>query len=887
MKGETMKNFLKLSIEEPKLLPPSHCWVLLEPNALRQHIHNLQESDSKLHLLLSWRDVNHRFWQWIRSVLIVHENNLPETLPNKWVSDPACEFIELVTRLCNSMSHFNVEYSHLLNDAKPGLCKNLIMNEGLNSTEDILSYIHKELLILTDLVMFANFPTDTGLMPYNFLYNIVNDEKEPFEKEDKFGLNFTLEDECAKLKLIVDKLKTECEGVKYNLAQELQKAVLKAGLLLNIQLVFTIYIFTLQKFQNKVSLGIKESCGFQYIDRDRLLLAVQIAKRDARCLSSSKIEDDGYIPETAQNFNISSLSSPVDNLLVQKPTQVVRSTDQKYKSILSKPRILPSRNDFYQTTRKLATNTHYQTFDDKAPACSDSPPIRDTDTWTPNRKRALHEPTEKQLRNSQESRIRQLQTKLSQYSDALEELRAKCLSNKAQSQELGSTCKVRKKSLLKIPANNSKSVISSIIRPKSSALRSHLVCKPNTRNSSKIIKSHSFNGVNLTHDNCPMSPTSISINARDHYDSKVSSLWEQAINSLNLDGSSAVTCQPGEYLKNQSPVKSLCGIADDQHIQNSSNQLTINTIKSNLDDCRVLCSAAQELLKQIDEAELEENAIRQRWANKLTYIHDDRKLLNNFPFAKKDDSVCNNHKSDVLSLLNDRSQLQQNDKSIIRPHTSTFQFPKNEAYSKVKSDCNLVDKKSSPLAHFHPLILPVKLHRQLLQSKSRQDVHAKNIWFYLLPTTTFNNLPDIPVIRVCEDLTNDLIQEAVDELYQTIDRAASELVDELIKAELLPEAPDITLSFDKCDDDPHGLSTPALFHQSDLLVHEFDAPVVYKNCSENQTTSNVTSILEIQQESSISNDESVNRLSNSEHTCSISEDISEKYTSEFEDDTVS
>lgn len=224
MKGETMKNFLKLSIEEPKLLPPSHCWVLLEPNALRQHIHNLQESDSKLHLLLSWRDVNHRFWQWIRSVLIVHENNLPETLPNKWVSDPACEFIELVTRLCNSMSHFNVEYSHLLNDAKPGLCKNLIMNEGLNSTEDILSYIHKELLILTDLVMFANFPTDTGLMPYNFLYNIVNDEKEPFEKEDKFGLNFTLEDECAKLKLIVDKLKTECEGVKYNLAQELQKA---------------------------------------------------------------------------------------------------------------------------------------------------------------------------------------------------------------------------------------------------------------------------------------------------------------------------------------------------------------------------------------------------------------------------------------------------------------------------------------------------------------------------------------------------------------------------------------------------------------------------------------------------------------------------------------
>ncbi|VDP10710.1 unnamed protein product, partial [Schistosoma margrebowiei] len=69
-----------------------------------------------------------------------------------------------------------------------------------------------------------------------------------------------------------------------------------------------------------------------------------------------------------------------------------------------------------------------------------------------------------------------------------------------------------------------------------------------------------------------------------------------------------------------------------------------------LDDCRVLCSAAQELLKQIDEAELEENAIRQRWANKLTCIHDDRRLLNNFPLTKKDDSVCKHYKSDVLSL---------------------------------------------------------------------------------------------------------------------------------------------------------------------------------------------------------------------------------------------
>ncbi|XP_018651668.1 hypothetical protein Smp_052150 [Schistosoma mansoni] len=224
LRGETMRQFLKFPMEETKSLPPSHCWVLLDSNAFRQHIHNVQESVSKLHLLLSWREVNHRFWQWIWSILIVHEKNLAETLPNKWVSNSACEFIGLVTRLCSSMSHFKVEYSHILDDTKSSPCKNFTLSENFNSTEDILSCLHKELLVLTDLLMCANFPIDTGLMPYDFHYNIVNDEEKLSEKQNKFGLNFTLENERAKLKLIVDKLKTEYEGIKYNLSQELQKA---------------------------------------------------------------------------------------------------------------------------------------------------------------------------------------------------------------------------------------------------------------------------------------------------------------------------------------------------------------------------------------------------------------------------------------------------------------------------------------------------------------------------------------------------------------------------------------------------------------------------------------------------------------------------------------
>ncbi|TNN09024.1 hypothetical protein EWB00_006614 [Schistosoma japonicum] len=619
----------------------------------------------------------------------------------------------------------------------------------------------------------------------------------------------------------------------------------------------------------------KNSAGFQYIDRDRLLLAVQVAKRDFKFLSSRKAEDDEYIHETVQNFSNSYLSVPSDNQFIKKPTQVVRNNDQKSESVLCKPRI-SSKNEFRQTARNLGTGARYQTFEEKAPPCSDSPPIRDTDIWTPNRKRALHEPTDKQLRNSQESRIRQLQAKLSQYSAALEQLQEKCLSDKVQPQELKSTCKTRKKSLLKLPVNRSKSIISSIVRPKSAASRPNLVHGLDARNPSKI-KSHPFTANHLTTTNL------ISSNPENHYDSKVSLLWEQAMKPpFKTDGPDISICKHDEYLKDEDQNKSLYATTDVHYPQNSSNQLTINTIKSNLDDCRVLCSAAKELLQEIDQAELEENVIRRRWANKLTYINNSSLPLENLPRNIISDATCKHHKSDAFLLPSDKFESQQNDKSLLHPVTSSSQFPKNEADSKVKSHCNPVNKKATPL------ILPVRFHRQLLQSKAKRDVDTKNIWFYLGPTTTFDNLPDIPVADVCEDLTNDLIQEAIDEFYQTIDRTASELVDELIKAELLSEASDITLSLDKCDgDDPHGLSTPVLFRQSDLRVHEFDAPIVCKDANSCQTSSNVTAMF--QNESSISSSErSVNEQSNYENTSSNhDEDINDKYTSEFEEDTVS
>ncbi|CAH8514581.1 unnamed protein product [Schistosoma turkestanicum] len=223
LKSETMRNFLKFSVKESNVLSPTQYRAIIYPNAARQHFQNVQESVSKLHLLLSWKDVNHTFWQWIRSILLAHHNMLAESLPNKWVSDCACELIELVTKLCDSISHFNTEYSHLFDDVKSNLYETPTLNESWSSTEDILSCIHKELLILADLLICVDFATDTQLLPCDFRYNIVSNEKELSKTAEKYGLVFSLGDECAKLKLIVDKLKTECEVIKYSLTRELQR----------------------------------------------------------------------------------------------------------------------------------------------------------------------------------------------------------------------------------------------------------------------------------------------------------------------------------------------------------------------------------------------------------------------------------------------------------------------------------------------------------------------------------------------------------------------------------------------------------------------------------------------------------------------------------------
>ncbi|CAH8854097.1 unnamed protein product [Trichobilharzia szidati] len=647
----------------------------------------------------------------------------------------------------------------------------------------------------------------------------------------------------------------------------------------------------------------KGSTGFQYIDRDRLLLAVHIAKRDVKSLSSNDYEDNTSIYEASQNYNVKPVSPSVDNQSDQSLIKVNRNLRRKCKPILSTPRISALKDDSPRIICNSTADTIQQrTSENKMPARSDSPPIRDTDSWTPSRRRALHEPTERQLKNSQESRIRQLQAKMSQYSAALEELQQYYLSDKASPRESIKHSEIVKKPPVKRSINRPKSssVSGSIIRPKPVILRPRSVHASNTKYPSKIQRSTSFNGIKSKDDHYSVSSIPISSDVDNHYDSKIHSLWKEAVDSLNLNGSDVVLLQPdkSETFREENLQRPVYTSVNNHHSRISPSQPDTNTKESYSTHDSVLCSAMKQLLLQIDEAEIEENEIRRRWANKLTPVSNGSHSLTSYnpPPPVKIQSTCTNHKLDTCSTSHGdfHSQLKYKPFTCPNPSNESIQssFSKKDAPdSKTESLSIPEDNKSSALSHLPSLILPVKLHRHLLQTKTKRDSQIKNMWFYLGPSTTFNNLPDIPVAHVCEELAKDLIQEAIDELYQTIDHTASELVDELIKAELLPEAPDTSISFDnRCEDDPHCLSTPALFRQSDLIVHEFEAPVLSKNCGEeNQNTSNSTSII-LEHDSNLSGEQSVDELSNCQsirNASEIEEEVSEKYTSEFEQDTVS
>ncbi|CAH8854095.1 unnamed protein product [Trichobilharzia szidati] len=130
------------------------------------------------------------------------------------------KFSELVSNLDFSINNFITKYP-FLNDMQLDLSKNPECETDI-PTENLLVDVHKELFYLMEDLTCVNFSDDPSLQLYHFRYNIVHEEEKKLKSEDEGDYDFVLEDECRKLKLIINNLKTKSEHIKHELSQELQ-----------------------------------------------------------------------------------------------------------------------------------------------------------------------------------------------------------------------------------------------------------------------------------------------------------------------------------------------------------------------------------------------------------------------------------------------------------------------------------------------------------------------------------------------------------------------------------------------------------------------------------------------------------------------------------------
>ncbi|KAF5397617.1 hypothetical protein PHET_09074 [Paragonimus heterotremus] len=161
------------------------------------------------------------------------------------------------------------------------------------------------------------------------------------------------------------------------------------------------------------------------LDRDRLALAVFLARRDVARLCASLHTADGLSTVPVPSHSASSTS---DHAAIRA---VPRSGKPRSDSPLSggSARMIARKEACLTKTSKHGTYTRSRpsenrTTEDGLPVRGDSPPTRDVDSKPAiQRSRPLYAPTEKQLQSAKDSHLRQLQAKIARYTSAIAELR--------------------------------------------------------------------------------------------------------------------------------------------------------------------------------------------------------------------------------------------------------------------------------------------------------------------------------------------------------------------------------------------------------------------------------------------------------------------------------
>ncbi|TGZ74442.1 hypothetical protein CRM22_000921 [Opisthorchis felineus] len=573
------------------------------------------------------------------------------------------------------------------------------------------------------------------------------------------------------------------------------------------------------------------------LDRDRLALAVYLARRDVAQLVSGT----GMQPAKDKKTKT----------LVQRPSISTKSTTQSRVTVrpCSAEHTLvpdcanePLRVESVGLTSSTAIShgvpqeKRPEHPPESLPARGTSPPTRDLDSCnTPHRTRPLHAPTEKQLQCAKDSHLRQLQAKIARYSSALADLRIRPTETTRTRPETNGTepvmrqPPVRPRNSLSLRPAPRKSRSASFLQQNVVPLGFKMHSRPNSfRPGISSWRSNHGRSVSETHRKSAVPSKQQKIREQ------VDALWAEARQSLSVVDSEVVVLEPDQ----ENPIQNLNDIPPVNaspyvipgETQKENSQLgtkharfhtespkKIERLKTTHHSVRPSTKKEQskevtngvplsvdDVLNQLDEAEAEENSIRHRWAHLSFGLDRGRRPSVKKEYDFSDASVTTPrpilipNRPEAQSGRRQNTLLKKTAEGRLSPPGSTpIVFTKtvpDATYASKRTQSPLKAQDSSYFANSRfTLRLPTQLHRKLLLESARRHRHfvmvceQRNI-------LTAEDCKNVHPARVCEWLADELVDQLLSEVVEDIERETSELVEEIVEGELHTEAHDSTLT---------------------------------------------------------------------------------------------
>ncbi|KAF8566785.1 hypothetical protein P879_00645 [Paragonimus westermani] len=565
------------------------------------------------------------------------------------------------------------------------------------------------------------------------------------------------------------------------------------------------------------------------LDRDRLALAVFLARRDIARLYTSLHTADGLstVPVPGRSTTSNSEHAAIRALPhSSKPSSDPPISRGSGRVTARKEACLAKMSKFGTHTRsRLSEN---RTTEDGLPARGDSPPTRDVDSRPSlQRSHPLHAPTEKQLQSAKDSHLRQLQAKIARYTSAIAELRIQSCDKPSSNPLTSVRLPAKRTTHDHIPLKKHQQQPTS--RRASSFLQRHMVPLrvKSARPRRSVASAHPRTVQPIfTRPTSPAVTLAPPVVEQERIRKNVNALWLQAVRALRSQDENVVLLEPElnsdfpfsvepsvNHLVPPTQCYSTTECVRCFDSARSSPEVAMEPAlracppleNANVDSvsCSMSGINAHALLQELQIAEAEEDSIRHRWARLTLKNKADDQMLPSSTMQTDPLTSIWERRSPGRSYRGDHA-IRDGEKSGQSHAQGIMNFPfvftksappfkshvhTGSGYREGETDSPVTD---NPL----PLRLPTTLHRELLVDalRRRDQLEASRKQLNILNT---EECKDLRIVDVCAKFADELVDQLLDDIVVEIERETSNLVDDIVEGELFTEASDSTLTVNK------------------------------------------------------------------------------------------